>query len=90
MSTATCVLRREASESGVQLDLNRIFRGLDYATTGGAPLLGVNGVVIICHGGSPPLAIRNAIGVAAQSVERGMVEHMTARLARSAEGPNQP
>jgi glycerol-3-phosphate acyltransferase PlsX len=84
----TGMLRREAQESGVQLDLDRIFRGLDYATTGGAPLLGVNGVVIICHGGSPPLAIRNAIGVAAQSVERGMVEHMTARLARSAEGPN--
>ena len=58
----------------------------DYAATGGAPLLGVNGVVIICHGGSPPLAIRNAIGVAAQSVDRRMVEHMAARLARPAEG----
>ena len=48
--------------------------------------LSVNGVVIICHGGSPPLAITNAIGVAAQSVERRMVEHMAARVAKPAEG----
>ncbi|HEY0017510.1 MAG TPA: phosphate acyltransferase PlsX [Longimicrobium sp.] len=82
----TAMLRRELAEAGIQLDLDRIFRSLDYAATGGAPLLGVNGVVIICHGGSPPLAIRNAIGVAAQSVDRRMVEHMAARLARPAEG----
>ncbi len=86
----TGMLRRELNEAGVQLDLDRIFRSLDYAGIGGAPLLGVNGVVIICHGGSPPLAIRNAIGVAAQSVQRRMVEHMTARLARPAEGSTQP
>jgi phosphate acyltransferase len=86
----TGMLRRELIEAGVQLDLDRIFRSLDYAGIGGAPLLGVNGVVIICHGGSPPLAIRNAIGVAAQSVQRRMVEHMAARLARPAEGPSQP
>jgi glycerol-3-phosphate acyltransferase PlsX len=85
----TGMLRRELTEAGIQLDLDRIFRSLDYAGIGGAPLLGVNGVVIICHGGSPPLAIRNAIGVAAQSVQRRMVEHMAARLARTAEGPAQ-
>ena len=85
----TGMLKRELTEAGVQLDLARIFRSLDYAGIGGAPLLGVNGVVIICHGGSPPLAIRNAIDVAAQSVQRRMVEHMAARLARPAEGPAQ-
>jgi glycerol-3-phosphate acyltransferase PlsX len=85
----TGMLKRELTEAGVQLDLDRIFRSLDYAGIGGAPLLGVNGVVIICHGGSPPLAIRNAIQVAAQSVQRQMVEHMAARLARP-EGPAQP
>lgn len=85
----TGMLRRELIEAGIQLDLDRIFRSLDYAGIGGAPLLGVNGVVIICHGGSPPLAIRNAIGVAAQSVEKRMVEHMAARLARPAEGTAQ-
>jgi glycerol-3-phosphate acyltransferase PlsX len=86
----TGMLKRELTEAGIQLDLDRIFRSLDYAGIGGAPLLGVNGVVIICHGGSPPLAIRNAINVAAQSVQRAMVEHMAARLARPDEGPAQP
>jgi len=37
---------------------------LDYSKTGGAPLLGVNGSVIICHGRSKSTAIANAIGVA--------------------------
>lgn len=36
----------------------------DYSEYGGAPLLGVNGICIICHGGSSAKAIRNAIGVA--------------------------
>ncbi len=34
---------------------------LDYAEYGGAPLLGVNGVSIICHGGSSSKAIKNAV-----------------------------
>lgn len=84
----TSMLRREFAEAGVQMDFDRVFRSLDYTGVGGAPLLGVNGVVIICHGGSPPQAIRNAIGLAAQSVNRRMVEHMAARLSRAAaEGP---
>ena len=37
---------------------------LDYAEYGGAPLLGINGVAVICHGRSTPKAIRNAIAVA--------------------------
>lgn len=39
----------------------RLKKTFDYAEYGGVPLLGVNGVVIICHGGSSPKAIRNAI-----------------------------
>ncbi|HEX8392414.1 MAG TPA: phosphate acyltransferase PlsX [Longimicrobium sp.] len=83
----TGMLRRELTETGAQLDLERVFRSLDYAGIGGAPLLGVNGVVIICHGGSPPLAIRNAIDVAAQSVQREMVPHMKALMALTADAP---
>jgi len=37
---------------------------VDYSETGGAPLLGVRGVVIICHGSSTAKAIKNAIRVA--------------------------
>jgi glycerol-3-phosphate acyltransferase PlsX len=53
---------------------------LDYSEYGGAPLLGVNGVAIICHGGSSPKAIKNAIRVAAQSVRSSMVEHVAREL----------
>jgi glycerol-3-phosphate acyltransferase PlsX len=47
---------------------------LDYREYGGAPLLGVNGVVIIAHGRSDPLAIQNAVKVAIGAVENGVVE----------------
>ncbi len=42
---------------------------VDYAEYGGAPLLGINGVGIICHGASSSVAICNAIGEAARMVE---------------------
>ena len=41
----------------------------DYSEVGGAPLLGINGVVIICHGNSKPHTIRNAILHARQCAE---------------------
>ena len=40
-----------------------------YETYGGSPLLGVNGVVIIAHGSSSAVAVRNAIRVAVETVE---------------------
>ena len=48
---------------------------------GGSPLLGVNGVVIIAHGGSTALAIRNAIRVAAESVNHRVNPHIEQTLA---------
>jgi phosphate acyltransferase len=42
----------------------RFQRRVDYAEYGGAPLLGVNGISIICHGRSSPKAIKNAVRVA--------------------------
>lgn len=44
--------------------LKRMRATFDYAESGGAPLLGVNGVVIICHGSSSARAISNAVQVA--------------------------
>jgi glycerol-3-phosphate acyltransferase PlsX len=44
-------------------------RRLDYSEYGGAPLLGVRGVCIICHGRSNPNAIKNAIRVAKEFSE---------------------
>lgn len=57
------------------LDLEHVFRVLDYAEYGGAPLLGLGGVSIICHGESPPKAIRNALAVAARAVRSDLVRH---------------
>jgi len=45
---------------------------LDYAEYGGAPLLGVDGVVIICHGGSSAKAIKNAVRAAGRFVARNV------------------
>ena len=65
------------------LDFDRIFRILDYSETGGAPLLGVGGVSVICHGGSSSKAIRNAISVAAQAVRSDMVAQTASCLSAS-------
>jgi len=47
---------------------------LDYSEYGGACLLGVNGVVIIAHGRSKARAIKNAIVLAKETIERGIIE----------------
>lgn len=51
----------------------QVRKRLDYAEFGGAPLLGVNGVVIVAHGRSNAKAIKNAVRVAKQAVEGGML-----------------
>ncbi len=47
---------------------------------GGAPLLGINGICIIGHGSSNPIAVKNAIRVAIECVEFGMNDRILARL----------
>ena len=49
---------------------------IDYAEYGGAPLLGVDGVAIIAHGASSAKAIKNAIRVAIDVVERDVNRHI--------------
>ena len=56
----------------------------NYETYGGSPLLGVNGVVIIAHGSSSALAIRNAVRVAMETVAvkvNARIEEAMAHLA---------
>jgi glycerol-3-phosphate acyltransferase PlsX len=55
-----------------------------YETYGGSPLLGVNGVVIIAHGSSSPLAIRNAIRVGLETVEKQVNPRIEKALAEAA------
>lgn len=47
---------------------------MDYSEYGGAPLLGINGIVIISHGRSNAKAIKNAIRVSKEEIERGFNE----------------
>lgn len=56
----------------LKTSLLRFKKETDYSEYGGAPLLGVNGVVIIGHGRSSVKAIKNAIRVAKEEVERGV------------------
>ena len=53
---------------------NRVKSRLDPDEVGGAPLLGVNGVVIVAHGRSNAYAIKQAIGQARRIVEKQVVE----------------
>lgn len=60
------------------LQLKRI---VDVEARGGAPLLGVNGVAIICHGRSGPRAITRAIEVAEEQVAAGLLPALTQAVA---------
>jgi glycerol-3-phosphate acyltransferase PlsX len=60
--------------------LKRFAKDLDYEEYGGAPLLGVNGVCIICHGRSTAKAIKNAILVAHRCVSHRVNDHIKDQL----------
>jgi glycerol-3-phosphate acyltransferase PlsX len=74
-------------KAGMEQDrITAALRQLDYSEHGGAPLLGVRGVSIICHGRSSPRALKNAIKVAVQAVENGLDEHIGKRMDSAAGG----
>ena len=54
----------------------------NYEEYGGSPLLGVNGICIIAHGASTPLAIKNALRVAAESIEQQLNPHIIEEIRR--------
>ena len=54
--------------------LGSLVRRMNYREYGGACLLGVNGNIIIAHGRSQTTAIKNAIGLAKQTVERNILQ----------------
>lgn len=60
----------------VRRAMRGIMKELDYQEHGGVPLLGVNGVSIIGHGGSTPLAIKNMILRAEEIVRRKVNLHI--------------
>lgn len=59
-----------------QKSLRRAYARVDHTEYGGAPLLGLDGVAIIAHGGSEPKAIKNAIRVAKETVSQDVNRHI--------------
>lgn len=59
-----------------------IHRKTNYEEYGGSPLLGVNGICIIAHGASTPLAVKNALRVAVESVEHQVNPHIIEEVQR--------
>lgn len=60
--------------------IGSVAHSLDYEKYGGAPLLGLKGVSIICHGKSSPEAIKNGILAGIRAVESRMSQHIGEQL----------
>ena len=61
----------------------------DYSEVGGAPLLGVNGIVIICHGSSKVHTIRNAIKHAQECADQKLNEKISLEVSENLDVINQ-
>jgi glycerol-3-phosphate acyltransferase PlsX len=78
------LLKREAPAVLTRDDFGKVLRILDYTEYGGAPLLGVKGISIMCHGSSSGNAIKNAIRVAVQAVDSHLNQHIIAQFGERA------
>jgi glycerol-3-phosphate acyltransferase PlsX len=85
-AVAPLMIRLLVKEGLSEQTIRKALIELDYSEHGGAPLLGVKGVSIICHGRSSPAAIKNALKAAVTAVESGMNDHIGRRLERAATG----
>src|SRR4051812_48800251 len=88
VSTMTEMIRQEltrnplrmAFAAGLRPAFRALRRRLSYEEYGGVPLLGVNGVCIVAHGRSTPLAMQNAIRAGAVCVELHLVQKIRDRM----------
>jgi glycerol-3-phosphate acyltransferase PlsX len=88
-AVAPLMVRMLVKEGVDEMTIKKALRSLDYSEHGGAPLLGVKGVSIICHGRSTPAAIKNAVKAAVRSVDSRMNEHIGRRLEQAAAAAGQ-
>jgi glycerol-3-phosphate acyltransferase PlsX len=88
-AVAPLIVRVLSEHPGIDAEhVRAALQGFDSTNSGGAPLLGVRGVSIICHGNSPPRAIKNAIKVAVRAVETKMNDQIGKRLEAAAPAIN--
>ena len=66
-------------------NLKKIYRRVDYSEYGGAHLLGINGVCIIGHGRSNPVAVKNAVRLAKDYVVGKIQEKIAKEIAQQAQ-----
>jgi len=78
------VEREAGADTAGSEAFQRIWRFLDYERFGGAPLLGVRGACVICHGKSSPEALANAVRVAVEAARHHLVQHMTSEFTQQA------
>ncbi len=64
-----------------QLALQNLIKRYDYHEHGGAPLLGIDGICIICHGSSGERAIENALGLAAKYIQAKLNDKIVQEIA---------
>ena len=82
---------REIRDEGEELAeafapvVDRIWKRHDFQEYGGAPLLGINSIAVICHGRSDRRAISNAIRVATEGVN----SNLTAVIAQQLSAPDE-
>lgn len=69
----TATTTRKIGAALVKPGLKNIAKKFDYSNYGGAPLLGVNGVSLVCHGSSKAMAVENAVYQAASFVRQNFV-----------------
>ncbi len=86
------LLPRLSPEDGTSVvsGMKELKARFEYAEFGGAPLLGINGACIICHGSSDDRAIKNAIRVAAIMAEESINAEIVAALAEAPESTPLP
>lgn len=68
-------------EPAVMRAIQSMIDKFHHGASGGAPLLGIDGVCIICHGSSDDWAIANALGVAAKNARVGLNDRIVEELA---------
>ncbi|MCC6759016.1 MAG: phosphate acyltransferase PlsX [Candidatus Omnitrophica bacterium] len=84
MESVGALMKREIKKSPIAIfgaflvksKLADAKKKIDYSEYGGAPLLGVNGIVMISHGRSNPKAIKNAIRATMREVEHDIIKAM--------------
>ena len=90
MESVGILMKREIKKNPIAIlgalllksSLSEAKKSIDYSEYGGAPLLGVDGLVLISHGRSSPKAIKHAIRAAIREVEHDILGKIKAETSK--------